>query len=55
LQFRSKTGKEGVYKHFKILLEEIMEEDQLQQLFHSWDTNAVEGFNKLIMKFLPKD
>jgi hypothetical protein len=34
--------------------DEFMEEDKLRQLFHSWDTNAVEGFNKLITKFLPK-
>ena len=55
LRFRWKTKNAAMYEHVKILHEEFMEEDQLRQLFHSWDTNAVKGFNKLITKFLPKD
>ena len=45
-----------MYDHFKILHNaDFLEEDQLQQLFHSWDTNAIKGFNKSITKFLQKD
>jgi hypothetical protein len=44
-----------MYDHFKDLHAEFMAEDQLRQLFHCWDTNAVEGFNKLITKLLLKD
>jgi hypothetical protein len=32
-----------------------MEESKLRQLFHRYDTNTVEGFNKFLTKFLPKD
>jgi hypothetical protein len=32
-----------------------MEDDKLKQLFHTYDTNLVEGFNKFLTKFLPKD
>jgi hypothetical protein len=35
--------------------EKCMQEDKLRQLFHQYDTNAVEGFNKFLTKFLPKD
>jgi hypothetical protein len=55
LRFRSKTRNAGMYNHFKVLHTEFMEEYQLRQLFHCWDANAIEGFNKLITEFLPKD
>jgi hypothetical protein len=32
-----------------------MEDSKLRQLFHQYDTNNVEGFNKFLTKFLPKD
>jgi hypothetical protein len=32
-----------------------MDDEKLKMLHHNWDTNCVEGFNKLIIKFLPKD
>jgi hypothetical protein len=32
-----------------------MEDEKLKQLFHTYDTNLVEGFNKFLTKFLPKD
>jgi hypothetical protein len=32
-----------------------MEETKLRQLYHQYDTNNVEGFNKFLTKFLPKD
>jgi hypothetical protein len=32
-----------------------MEEEKLSMLFHQYDTQKVEGFNKLLTKFLPKD
>jgi len=32
-----------------------MEETKLRQLWHQYDTNVVEGFNKFLTKFLPKD
>jgi hypothetical protein len=44
-----------MYEHFKVLHAEFMEEDHLRQVFPSWDSNTVEGFNEFITKFLPKD
>ena len=32
-----------------------MEDDKLRQLYHEYNTNAVEGFNKYLTKFLHKD
>ncbi len=32
-----------------------MEDTKLRQLKHEYDTNNVEGFNKFLTKFLPKD
>jgi hypothetical protein len=32
-----------------------MEETKLRQLYYQYDTNNVEGFNKFLTKFLPKD
>ncbi len=32
-----------------------MDKDKLVQLFHGWDTNTVESFNKLLTEFLLKD
>jgi hypothetical protein len=55
LMFRCKTRNAAIYEQFKNLHDEFMKEDKLRQLFHSWDMNAIEGFNKRITKFLPKD
>jgi hypothetical protein len=44
-----------MYAKFKEYHDGFMEEDKLVQLFHGWDTNAVESFNKLLTMFLPKD
>ena len=55
LRFRCKKKNAAMYKHFKSLHAAFMEEEKLKQLYHSWDTNGCEGFNKLIPKFLPKD
>jgi hypothetical protein len=35
--------------------EQFIEETKLCQLYHQYDTNNVEGFNKFLTKFLPKD
>jgi hypothetical protein len=34
---------------------EFMKEESLSELHHPHDTNHVEGFNKLLTKFLSKD
>jgi hypothetical protein len=44
-----------MYAKFKEYHEAFMDKDKLVQLFHGWDTNAVESFNKLLRNFLPKD
>jgi hypothetical protein len=35
--------------------EQFKKDDKLRQLFHKYNTQKVEGFNKLLTKFLPKD
>jgi hypothetical protein len=55
LRFRSKTKHSEMYAKFSEFHEQFMEEDKLVQLFHAWDTNGVESFNKRLTKFLPKD
>jgi hypothetical protein len=49
-----KTKNHELYAKFKEYHEGFMENDKLVQLFHGWDMNAVESFNKLLTKFLPK-
>jgi hypothetical protein len=44
-----------MYAKFKEYHDGFTEKDKLVQLFHEWDTNAVEPSNKLLTKFLPKD
>jgi hypothetical protein len=52
---RKKLEKLGfVYAVLKSHHEQFMEDEKLKQLFHTYDTNLVEGF-KLLTKFLPKD
>jgi hypothetical protein len=44
-----------MYAKLKEYHKAFMDIDKLVQWFHGWDTNAVESFNKLLTKFLPKD
>jgi hypothetical protein len=44
-----------LYLFMKKHHEQFMEESKLRQLFHQYDTNNVERFNKCLTKFLPKD
>jgi hypothetical protein len=55
LRFVAKQKNHEMYAKFKEYHEAFMDKDKLVQLFHGWDTNAVESFNKLLTKFLPKD
>jgi hypothetical protein len=55
LRFRCKERNKELYLVLKKHHEEFMEESKLRQLFHTYDTNTVEGFNKFLTKFLPKD
>jgi hypothetical protein len=55
LRFRCKERNKELYLVLKKHHEEFMEESKLRQLFHRYDTNTVEGFNKFLTKFLPKD
>jgi hypothetical protein len=54
-RFRCKERNKDMYEFMSKNHEIFMEEDKLKQLFHMYDTQNVEGFNKLITKFLPKD
>ena len=44
-----------MYLFMKKHHDEFMADDKLRQLFHEYDTNNVEGFNKFLTKFLSKD
>jgi hypothetical protein len=44
-----------MYAKFKEYHKAFMDKDKLVQLFHGWDKDAVESFNKLLTRFLPKD
>jgi hypothetical protein len=56
MRFRSKDDFQGqLYLFLKTHHEEFMVDDKLRQLFHQYNTNAVEGFNKYLTKFLHKD
>jgi hypothetical protein len=55
LRFRCKLRHSELYLVLKTHHEQFMEDEKLKQLFHSYDTNLVEGFNKFLTKFLPKD
>jgi hypothetical protein len=55
LRFRCKTRNNALYQVMKKHHEKFMEEGKLRQLFHRYDTNTVEGFNKFLTKLLPKD
>jgi hypothetical protein len=44
-----------LYLFLKKHHEEFMVDAKLRQLYHQYDTNNVEGFNKFSMNFLPKD
>jgi hypothetical protein len=55
LRFRCKVRNKDMYAFMKGNHEQFMKDDKLRQLFHEYDTQKVEGFNKLLTKFLPKD
>jgi hypothetical protein len=55
LRFRCKTRNKDMHLFMKKNHEEFMEDAKLRQLFHQRDTQKVEGFNKLLTKFLHKD
>ena len=55
LRFRSKVDNKELYEFLRKHHEEFMEESKLRQLWHCYDTNLVEAFNKFLTKFLPKD
>jgi hypothetical protein len=43
------------YAFMKKHHEKFMEDSKLRQLWHKYDTNNVEAFNKFLTEFLPKD
>jgi hypothetical protein len=55
LRFRCKQRNQDMYLFMKKHHTDFMEDSKLCQLFHEYDTNNVEGFNKFLTKFLPKD
>jgi hypothetical protein len=55
LRLRCKIRDKELYLFLKKHHDEFMVEAKLQQLFHQYHTNDVEGFNKYLTKFLPKD
>ena len=55
LRFRCKVRNKKLYEFLKKHHEQFMEESKLKQLWHQYDTNLVEAFNKFLTKFLPKD
>ena len=55
LRFQSKDSNKDMYEFMKKHHEEFMQEDKLKQLYHLYDTQKVEGFNKLLTKLLHKD
>jgi hypothetical protein len=55
LQFRCKICNKELYLFLKKNHEEFMADTKFRQLFHQYDTNNVEGFNKFSTKFLPKN
>jgi hypothetical protein len=55
LRFRCKVRNKELYLFLKGHHEQFMEDAKLRQLHHQYDTNNVEGFNKFLTKFLPKD
>jgi hypothetical protein len=54
-RFRSKTNDHAMYLFLKKHHDAFMQDEKLRQLFHQFDTNSVEGFNKFLTKFLHKD
>jgi ribosomal protein L37AE/L43A len=55
MRFRCKTRNKDLYLFLKCHHDKFMEESKLRQLWHQYDTNNVEAFNKFLTKFLPKD
>jgi hypothetical protein len=55
LRFRCKRRHKDLYDFLEKHHREFMQEEKLRQLYHQYDTNNVEGFNKFLTKFLPKD
>jgi hypothetical protein len=55
LRFRCKTQNKDMCLFMKKNQEEFMEDAKLRQLFLQCETQKVEGFNKLLTKFLHKD
>jgi hypothetical protein len=55
LRFRCKVKNKKLYEFLKEHHDKFMEETKLRQLWHEYDTNLVEAFNKFLTKFLPKD
>jgi hypothetical protein len=44
-----------MHAKFKEYHDRFIDKDKLVQLFHGWDTNAVESFYKLLTEVLTKD
>jgi hypothetical protein len=55
LRFWCKTRKKDMCVFMKKHHDEFMEDEKLRQLFHQCDTQKVEGFNKLFVKFPHKN
>jgi ribosomal protein L37AE/L43A len=55
LRFRDKIRNKDLYLFLKGHHDQFMEDSKLRQLWHQYDTNNVEAFNKFLTKFLPKD
>jgi len=54
-RFRCKEKDAKLYEFMKKHHDSFMEETKLRQLWHEYDTNLVEAFNKFLTKFLRKD
>jgi hypothetical protein len=55
LCFRCKRRDKELHIFLQKHHREFMKEEKLCQLYHQYDTNNVERFNKFLTKFLPKD
>ena len=55
LSYRNKDDHGTLYVQVKRIMDPFLEEENLWEIHHPYDTNIVEGFNKFLTKFLPKD
>ena len=53
LKYRCKEKNKDFYLQVKVIFDEFY--GGLSEMMYKWDTNIVEGLNKLFTKFLPKD